>query len=84
MMNTVASPKSDRTSPAVNFRAPAGNLFPGDIPMTERAPIETTNLRRTDQTTLDWNLIRDQLAAPPPPETPGSHIPSVLGTAGAD
>ena len=52
--------------------------------MTERAPIETTNLRRTDQTTLDWNLIRDQLAAPPPPDTPGGHIPSVLGTAGAD
>jgi hypothetical protein len=52
--------------------------------MTERTPIETTNLRSTDTTTLDWNRIRDQLAAPPPPDTPGGHIPSVLGTAGPD
>jgi hypothetical protein len=52
--------------------------------MTDRAPIETTNLRRTDQTTVDWNLVREQLAAPPPPDTPGGHISSVLGTVWPD
>lgn len=52
--------------------------------MTDRAPSETTILKRTDKPTLDWNQVRDQLTAPPPPDAPGGHIPSVLGTAGAD
>ena len=52
--------------------------------MTARTPIETTILKSTDTAMLDWNQVCDQLAAPPPPDTPGGHIPSVLGTAGPD
>lgn len=52
--------------------------------MTDQAPTETRNLRPTDQTAIEWSWVRDQLAAPPPPDTPGGHIPSYLGTVRPD
>jgi hypothetical protein len=53
--------------------------------MTERAPIETTNLGSAEQqTAIEWSLVRDQLAAPPPPDTPGGHFPTILGTVRPD
>src|SRR5918996_4879215 len=52
--------------------------------MTDQAPIETTNLRPGEQTTIAWSRVRDQLAAPPPPDTPGGHLSSVLATVRPD
>ena len=37
-----------------------------------------------DQTILDWNAIRAQLTAPAPPDAPGGHFPSYLGTVRPD
>jgi hypothetical protein len=52
--------------------------------MTDKAPIEATNLRSDGQPTIDWNLVRDRLAAPPPPDTPGGHFPSFITTVRPD
>lgn len=52
--------------------------------MTDRAPVETTNLRPTDRDAMEWNVPRDLLAAPPPPDTPGGHFPSYLVTVRPD
>ncbi len=48
--------------------------------MTDHAPVETTFLGSADQAAMEWNQPRDLLAAPPPPDTPGGHIPSYLVT----
>jgi hypothetical protein len=52
--------------------------------MADQAPVETTNLRPGDRTTIDWSRVRDRLAAPPPPDTPGGHFPSYLATVRPD
>lgn len=52
--------------------------------MTDQAPIETTNLGSAEQTAMEWSQVRDVLAAPPPPDTPGGHFPSFLGTVRPD
>ena len=52
--------------------------------MTDRAPVETKNLGPAEQTTMEWRRVRDLLAAPPPPDTPGGHFPSNLGTVRPD
>jgi hypothetical protein len=52
--------------------------------MTDQAPVETTNLRPGEETAIEWSRVRDQLAAPPPPDTPGGHFPSYLGTVRPD
>jgi len=54
--------------------------------MTDLAPTEATNLRPADadQPGIAWSLVRDQLAAHPPPDTPGGHIPSYLATVRPD
>ena len=46
--------------------------------MTDLAPAEATNLRPNDadQIGIAWSRVRAQLAAPPPPDTPGGHFPS--------
>ena len=52
--------------------------------MTDQAPIETTNFGPAEQTAIAWSRPRDLLAAPPPPDTPGGHFPSYLGTVRPD
>ena len=52
--------------------------------MTDRAPIETTNLGPAEQTAMAWSRPRALLATPPPPDTPGGHLPSYLGTVRPD
>src|SRR5918997_2456121 len=52
--------------------------------MADCTPIETTNLGPAEQTTMDWSRPRALLAAPPPPDTPGGHLPSYLGTVRPD
>jgi hypothetical protein len=52
--------------------------------MTDQAPIETTNFGPAEHTAIAWSLPRDLLTAPPPPDTPGGHYPSVLGTVRPD
>src|SRR5918997_3515317 len=52
--------------------------------MADCTPIETTNLGPAEQTTMDWSRPRALLAAPPPPDTPGGHLPSYLGTVRQD
>ncbi len=52
--------------------------------MTDQSPIETTNLRATEQGAMEWSLPRDLLAAPPSPDTPGGHYPSYLSTVRPD
>ena len=52
--------------------------------MTDHAPSETTNFGMPDQALLDWNAVRDQLTAPAPPDAPGGHFPSYLGTVRPD
>ena len=51
---------------------------------SDRAPVETTNLRPTDRDAVEWNVARDLLAAPPPPDTPGGQFPSYLVTVRPD
>lgn len=48
--------------------------------MTERTPVETTNLDRYGSPTLPWSRPRDLLAA----ETPAPDIPFFLGTVRPD
>jgi hypothetical protein len=52
----------------------------GGEPMTDRAPIETTNLDGYGQPALPWSRPHDQLAA----GTPSPDVPFYLGTVGAD
>ena len=52
--------------------------------MTDQAPVETTNLGPAELTAMAWSRPRDLLAAPPPPDTPGGHYPSYLGTVRPD
>lgn len=52
--------------------------------MTDRTPIETTNLGDAGDPTIAWGVVRDVLAAPPPSDTPGGHLGSVLGTVRPD
>ena len=52
--------------------------------MTERAPVEVTNLDRYGSAALPWSRPRDILAAPPPDQTPGGDRPSFLGTSRPD
>ena len=52
--------------------------------MADQTPIETTNLGTAEQTAMDWSRPRALLAAPPPPDTPGGHLPSYLGTVRPD
>ena len=52
--------------------------------MADRAPIATTNLGPAEQTAMAWSGPRALLAAPPPPDTPGGHLPSYLGTVRPD
>lgn len=52
--------------------------------MTERMPIEVTNLDRYGNPALPWSRPRDVLAAEPPPDTPGGDHPSFLGTSRPD
>ena len=52
--------------------------------MADRAPIETTNLGPAGRAAMDWSRPRALLAAPPPPDTPGGHLPSYLGTVRPD
>ena len=52
--------------------------------MTDHAPVETTNLIPAERPTIEWSRVRDVLAAPPPPDTPGGHLSSVLGTVRPD
>jgi hypothetical protein len=48
--------------------------------MVDQAPYETTDLAPDSDSPMDWSKMRDQLAAPPPPDTPGGHFPAYLGT----
>lgn len=48
--------------------------------MTDLAPFETTDLAPESNSPMDWSHVRDILAAPPPPDTPGGHFPAYLGT----
>jgi hypothetical protein len=48
--------------------------------MTDQAPVETTHLGPAELTAMAWSRPRDLLAAPPPPDTPGGHFTSYLGT----
>lgn len=52
--------------------------------MKDQPPVETTYLGTAAQTAMEWDLPRDLLAAPPPPDTPGGHYPSLLGTVRPD
>ena len=52
--------------------------------MTDLAPVETTNLDPGKDTPLEWSRAHELLAAPPPPDTPGGHLSSVLGTVRPD
>jgi hypothetical protein len=52
--------------------------------MTDLAPAETTNLGPGDPDPMEWSGPRELLAAPPPPDTPGGHLSSVLGTVRSD
>ena len=59
--------------------------------MTDLAPVESTNLgpgsnwdAPAEAPVLPWDRVRDVLAAPPPPDTPGGHLSSVLGTVRPD
>ena len=52
--------------------------------MTERAPVEITNLDRYGYPVIPWSRPRDLLAAPPQPEMPGGDHPSYLGTTRPD
>lgn len=52
--------------------------------MTNQAPVETTNLRPDVTPEIEWSRVRDQLAAPPPPDTPGGHFPSFIATVRPD
>ncbi|HYI25873.1 MAG TPA: pyridoxamine 5'-phosphate oxidase family protein [Thermomicrobiales bacterium] len=52
--------------------------------MTDQAPSATTNFGMPDQAIIDWNAVRDQLTAPAPPDAPGGHFPSYLGTVRPD
>jgi hypothetical protein len=52
--------------------------------MTEREPIETTNLDGYGNAALLWSRPRDILAADPPPDTPGGDHPCFLGTTRPD
>ena len=48
--------------------------------MTDQAPYETTDLAPDSDSPMAWSRMRDLLAAPPPPNTPGGHFPTYLGT----
>lgn len=48
--------------------------------MTELAPYDTTDLDPASDAPVEWSRVRDLLAAPPPPDTPGGHFPAYLGT----
>ena len=48
--------------------------------MTDLAPMETTNLGRTEDTAIPWSRVREVLMAPSPPDSPGGYFPSYLGT----
>ena len=53
--------------------------------MTERTPVEVTNLDRYGSPALPWSRPRDLLAAgPPQPEVPGGEYFVVLGTCRPD
>ena len=52
--------------------------------MTERAPVEITNLDRYGNSALPWSRPRDLLAAPPKPHDPGGDRDSFLGTSRPD
>jgi hypothetical protein len=59
--------------------------------MTDLAPVETTSLKEHDtrdeprrHAPLEWSRVRELLAAPPPPDTPGGHLASILVTVRPD
>ena len=52
--------------------------------MTDQAPVETTYLGSTEQPAMEWSQASDLLAAPPPPDTPGGHYSTYLGTVRPD
>jgi hypothetical protein len=52
--------------------------------MTDLAPVETTNLARDKASEIAWSKVRDQLAAPSPPDEPGGYFPSFLVTIRTD
>ena len=55
--------------------------------MTDLSPVESTNLEEHGDRRLmpiEWSAPRELLAAPPPPDTPGGHLASVLGTVRPD
>jgi len=52
--------------------------------MTDRDPIEVTNLDRYGNAALPWSRPRDILAAPPKPDHPGGDHRSYLGTTRPD
>ncbi len=52
--------------------------------MTDLAPVETTNFGHLEKSAIAWSRVRDVLTAPSPPDTPGGHIPSYLGTVRPD
>ena len=52
--------------------------------MTEREPVETTNLDRYGSPPLPWSRPRDLLAAPPTADAPGGDHRSYLGTSRPD
>jgi hypothetical protein len=52
--------------------------------MTDHAPVKTKFLGSAEQPAMEWSRPHDLLAAPPPPNTPGGHHPSYLGTVRPD
>src|SRR5687768_197598 len=56
----------------------------GGKAMTDRAPMETTNLGRAEDPAIPWSRVREALMAPSPPDHPGGYFPSYLGTVRPD
>jgi hypothetical protein len=52
--------------------------------MTEREPVETSNLDRYGNAALPWSRARDLLAAPPKADAPGGDHRSYLATSRPD
>ena len=48
--------------------------------MTDLAPVEATTLAHHRHTGIPWDHVRDQLAAPSPPDHPGGYFPSYVCT----
>lgn len=55
--------------------------------MTDLSPVETSNLEEHGDRRLNpigWAAVREVLATPPPPDTPGGHLTSFLVTVRPD